>query len=157
MTSPNSPSSSSATAEPSGLGGWLILMMIGQVGGILRVLKSVVDDIELFKTPNLTSDGELAIYVELALNVALLALVVVTTVMMLRKSRSFPSLWMCQGAAAILLPFVDAALVASILKIEVSQVLDEKTIAQTIGSAIAVGLWIWYLKVSVRVRNTFVN
>ncbi len=157
MTSPNSPSSSSATAEPSGLGGWLILMMIGQVGGILRVLKSVVDDIELFKTPNLTSDGELAIYVELALNVALLALVVVTTVRMLRKSRSFPSLWMCQGAAAILLPFVDAALVASILKIEVSQVLDEKTIAQTIGSAIAVGLWIWYLKVSVRVRNTFVN
>ena len=147
----------SATAEPSGLRGWLVLMVIGQVGGVLRFLKSIMDDIDLFKTPNVTSDGEVAIYVELALNVAVLALVVVTTVMMFRKSRWFPSLWIWQGAAAVSLPFVDAILVANILKIQVSQVLDEKTIGQAIGSAIAVGIWIWYLRVSMRVRNTFVN
>jgi hypothetical protein len=60
----------------------LILVVLGQIVGILRIFKAIADDVELLKTPNLTSAGETAIYLELALNCGLLALVAVTTTAM---------------------------------------------------------------------------
>jgi hypothetical protein len=45
----------------------------------------------------------------------------------------------------------------SLVAVEAASTKSGSLSVGTIGSAIAVGPWIWYLRVSVRVRNTFVN
>jgi uncharacterized membrane protein len=135
--------------------GWLILLVIGQVLGIFRVLKSIFDDIDLYKEVN--PSAVVAVHAELGLNVAFLILVIVTAVAMFRRLRSFPTLWIYQGIAAILVPILDGALASALLNVPLYSVIDAQVGAQIVATAIAVVLWTWYLRVSVRVRNTFVN
>ncbi len=141
--------------EPRGLGGWLILLVIGQILGMFRVLKVIFDDMDLYR--EVRPEAVAAIHAELGLNVAFLILAVVTTVAMFRKLRLFPTLWIYQGLAAILLPILDVALASALLHVAPFSVLDASVGGQIVGTAIAVALWTWYLRVSVRVRNTFVN
>ena len=140
-------------ARPKGLGGWLILLALGQIGSIVRVLKSILDDIGLYKQTDRTA----AVDAELALNCLLILIVICVTVTMFRKKRSFPTLWICQGVAAILVPWIDIVLVAAILDLPIRDLVDGRDIAQSVGGIVAVVLWSWYLRVSVRVKNTFVN
>jgi hypothetical protein len=142
-------------AEPRGLGGWLVLLVLGQILGIFRVLKAITDDIDLLK--DATPQVHAAVVAELTLNAAFLALVAYVTVMMFRQSRAFPGLWKIQAVAAILVPIADAVLVTNLLNVPIARVLDEQAIGQLIGMAIAIGIWAWYLTVSKRVRNTFVK
>jgi hypothetical protein len=154
-TASTAPTTATTTevAGPKGLGGWLILLMLGQIGSILRVLKSVADDVSLYKSV----DRVAAINAELILNLLLLAIVVYVTVAMFRTKRSFPKLWICQGVVAILVPWIDILMVAALLGLSADQLVDGKDIAQTFGGIVGVSLWSWYLNVSVRVKNTFVN
>ena len=76
---------------------------------------------------------------------------------MFRKLRLFPTLWIYQGVAAVLLPILDGAVVSAFLNVSLYSIVDATAGAQIVGTAIAVTLWTWYLRVSVRVRNTFVN
>jgi hypothetical protein len=140
-------------AGPKGLGGWLILLMLGQFGSILRVGKSAVDDLVLYQQ----TDRVGAVSAEVALNLLLLALVIYVTVTMLRTKRSFPTLWIWQGVAAILVPWIDILMVAALLGVGPGQLVDASDVAHLVGAVIGVGLWSWYLRVSVRVKNTFVN
>lgn len=144
-----------AHVEPRGLGGWLVFLVIGQIGGILRVLKAIVEDIDLLgqAVPNTKA----AVIAELTLNVAFLGLVIYVTVSMFRELRTFPTLWKVQATAAVLVPLLDAVLVAGLLNLPIGKVLEEGMIGQLIGMVIAIAIWTWYLSVSKRVRNTFVK
>ncbi|MBV8193210.1 MAG: DUF2569 family protein [Alphaproteobacteria bacterium] len=146
-------SSSSVVTGPKGLGGWLILLMLGQFGSIVRVGKAAVDDLNLFQQ----TDRVGAVSAEVALNLLLLAFIIYVAVAMLRTKRSFPTLWIWQGVAAILVPWIDILMVAALLGVGPGQLVDSSDLAHTVGAVIAVGLWSWYLQVSVRVKNTFVN
>jgi hypothetical protein len=141
--------------EPRGFGGWLILLVIGQILGIFRILKMIFDDLDLYR--EVKPQAVLAVHAELGLNIAFLILAVVTAVAMFRKLRLFPTLWIYQGVAAVLLPILDGAVVSAFLNVSLYSIVDATAGAQIVGTAIAVTLWTWYLRVSVRVRNTFVN
>lgn len=147
--------SGTSTAEPKGLGGWLVLLGLGQVFGVIRILKEMTDSVGVLEqaVPHVKN----AVVVDLSLNGLFLALVVYVSVTFFREKRTFPTLWKIQAAAAILLPLIDIALIASMLNLSVSQLVDEKMIGQLIGSVIVVSIWVWYLSVSRRVRNTFVK
>jgi hypothetical protein len=56
-----------------------------------------------------------------------------------------------------LVPILDGALASALLNVSLYSIIDAQVGAQIVGTAIAVVLWTWYLRVSVRVRNTFVN
>jgi hypothetical protein len=144
---------SSVVAGPKGLGGWLILLMLGQFGSILRVGKAAIDDLGLYQQ----TDRVGAVNAELVLNLLLLALIIYVTVAMLRTKRSFPTLWIGQGVAAVLVPWVDILMIAAFLGVNPAQLVEGSDVAQSVGAVIAVSLWSWYLRASVRVKNTFVN
>lgn len=76
---------------------------------------------------------------------------------MFRRLRSFPTLWIYQGIAAVLVPILDGVLVSVLLGVPLDGVIDAQSWGQIIATAIALVLWSWYLRVSVRVNNTFVN
>jgi hypothetical protein len=150
--------SGGATVAPAGLnglGGWLVLVVIGQVAIFIKQLKGIVDDINVYK--DVTERGIKAVNVELGLNTAMLLFTIVVTVTMFRKQRLFPGLWILQGVAVVFLPLLDTLIVSNILGSSFGSVWDEKDTSQLISSCITVSLWTWYLNKSVRVENTFVN
>ncbi|MDP2332155.1 MAG: DUF2569 family protein [Reyranella sp.] len=139
--------------EPRGLGGWLILIVIGQIVGALRVLKAIIDDLDVYN--QLPKNLHWVVTFELVLNAAFLAFVVYVTTIMFRELRSFPRLWIAQAVAAILLPLIDAFVVVSATSVPAGPVLTQ--LGQVIPMAIAAGIWTWYMLVSKRVRNTFIK
>ena len=144
----------------SGIGGWLGLLTFGQVIGILRLIESagqymqsITDDVwERFPT---------AIWGEFAMSIALIGLCIVTTVLLFRHSRKFPSFFIAQMACATLLPIVDLFWIASILSISLNRPLSEfltfepRDGRQVIVGAIGAAIWIPYVLRSRRVANTF--
>jgi hypothetical protein len=92
-----------------------------------------------------------------AIVVASLVLSVVVTITMLRKQRPFVGLWKAQAIAFVVLPIVADVLVARIANIPMDRVFTVRTIGPQLVTIVPLGLWWWYLNVSVRVKNTFIN
>ncbi|MBM3646116.1 MAG: DUF2569 family protein [Alphaproteobacteria bacterium] len=136
----------------TGLGGWLALFVIGQVLGLFRGLASLLETVRLYDK----ADPKL-VNVEVAMMVALLAFSVYVTIALFRKWRSFPVLWIYQGLAVVLFYWLAALILSGMMNVSFAKFVDEAEIGRSIGTAIGVALWAWYLRVSVRVRNTFVN
>jgi len=145
-----------------GIGGWLVLVAIGQVLGPLRTLVSIAAyyaniDARLFeKFPA-------AAYGEVLLNVAMLVLVLCTSILFFRKSRKFPRFFIIEWIAIGILPLLDAVWAALTISLYAGQSfssllsLDPQGSIQ-IAAAIIVGpIWITYILRSRRVANTFVN
>ncbi len=141
--------------EPGGIGGWLIVLLIGQFISAAWVLFTIIKDVGSYRT--VPAQAHLAIAIELALYVILLVLVVWTTVELFRRRRSFPAWWKMTGVAALLVPIIDTVLVAVVLDISFDLALILKQVAGTFQTLVAVVIWWLYLNLSVRVKNTFVN
>lgn len=144
-----------ANVGPSGLGGWLILVVLGQIGGVLQMLKSIVDEVQLYE-----DFGPTVHYIlnaEMALMVAYAILIVVTTISMFRTERRFVALWKIQAVITVLFPLIDAVIVSAVSNTPIEKLIDERAIGHVIGGTIGMGLWWWYMNVSVRVKNTFVK
>ena len=138
-----------------GFGGWLMLLAIGQSLSPLRTLvdmaRSVKDYQRLITLPN----GALAVYGEVALNLAFLVLQLVVLVSMVRRSHRFPKLFICQWFAIPLLFILDTVWISRTLGIPINQLLDGDTLISALISIITTGLWAAYVYRSIRVRNTF--
>jgi Protein of unknown function (DUF2569) len=148
---------------PSGIGGWLILMAIGQVLGPLRFFTSVIQYYSSF------GGGEFRQFPvtfvgEAFINCCLAILYVYTAVLFFRTSKRFPRFFVYEVVASVSLFFVNAFWVAATLSMSSGQamgpilqrVLEPREIGQTIAAAIVGGIWIAYVFNSRRVANTFV-
>jgi Protein of unknown function (DUF2569) len=142
-------------AGPAGLGGWLILLVLSQFVAIARVLKGLIGEIDFIERA--PEAMRIAIYPEVAIVVASLVLSVVVTITMLRKQRPFVGLWKAQAIAFVVLPIAADVLVARIANIPMDRVFTVRTIGPQLVTIVPLGLWWWYLNVSVRVKNTFIN
>ena len=139
---------------PSGLGGWLILIMVGQLKVILIGLWTVMTcAVGIATKPQFA----LALTAELLLTAPVLALGAWTTVEMFRKKRTFPAIWKVQAAAQIAYALLDCLLVSALLNVPIQSVLDEMTMAEFAVLVVGLTLWWCYMNVSIRVKNTFVN
>lgn len=146
--------------ELKGIGGWLILVAIGQVLGVLRLISDMARyyaeaDAKLFQQFPIT------LYGEAALNLALLALLIYVTVLFFRKSRKFPLYYIYQWLAVIVVPLVSALWVVVTLSMATGQSMSEvaKFDSKVVGELFAIGIgaiiWISYILKSRRVANTF--
>ena len=93
---------------PEGIGGWLVLVAIGQVLGPLRTLVSIAAyyanlDARLFQ------QFPAAAYGEVLLNAAMFVLVLSTSILFFRKSRKFPRFFIIEWIAIGILPLLNAA------------------------------------------------
>ncbi|QND64935.1 DUF2569 family protein [Mesorhizobium loti] len=138
-----------------GFGGWLMLLAIGQTLSPLRTLADFANSADGYQQLMTLSNGPLAVYGELALNLAFLALQLVVLVSMLRRSHRFPQLFLLQWLAIPVVFVLDTIWVASVLGVPVSLVLAGDALVAPIASFVLTGLWVAYVYNSVRVRNTF--
>ncbi|MFZ5779734.1 MAG: DUF2569 family protein [Pseudomonadota bacterium] len=142
-------------ANPSvaGFGGWLLLLAVVLTLGLVRNLAELVQSGDVFAAV-LQRPGIFAPFI--LVFVVLLASLLLhtwTLIAMYGKRklflRLFPALWLANGVLA---------LVSFSLLLVPGVTLDH--IAAGVGQQIAVfvgmGLWVWYTRASVRVRNTFV-
>ena len=147
----------------TGIGGWLILVALGQIFGPIRFLVSIgqyystLDSNIIEKVP-VTFAGEAVIYF------FVLVLFINTTVLFFRKSKQFPRFFVYETLAAIFLVPLDAMWTAVAGSMESGQasvgqllqtVLGPSEIGQTIAAAIIGSVWILYIFKSKRVANTF--
>jgi Protein of unknown function (DUF2569) len=151
-------SASKPSPDPAGLvgfGGWLMLLAIGQALSPLRMLAELGNAAEGYKQLMTLPNGALAVYGEVALNLAFLALQLVVLVSMLRRSIRFKQLFVCQWIAIPVAFLLDAVWTSALLGIPIRQVLTGDALVAPIVAFVLTGIWVAYVYKSARVRNTF--
>ncbi|MER8374260.1 DUF2569 family protein [Mesorhizobium sp. M1406] len=138
-----------------GIGGWLMLLAIGQALSPLRTLLVLGSSSEGYNQLMLVPNGPMVVYGEVALLLAFLVLQLVVLVAMLRRSSWFKQLFLIQWLAIPVVFILDAAWVSAALGVAVGQVITGGALAAPIVSFVLTGLWVAYVYKSVRVRNTF--
>ncbi len=140
-----------------GIGGWLILVAIGQVLGILRSLaefgKSLPDYEKHWNNPLMQK----AIIGEIGLSAVMFAFMVFTAIMMGQKRRIFPTLFRIELVLFAVMPLLNLFWVSQALGVSLEKLGYETVAGQSIGIAVGAAVWIAYSLRSVRVRNTFVH
>jgi uncharacterized protein DUF2569/uncharacterized protein DUF4339 len=144
----------------SGIAGWLILIAIGQVVGVIKLLGSLAQyygeaDPKLFQQFPVTMWGEAA------LNAGFVALAIYTAVLFFQKSSKFPRFFIYQWMFIIFMPLVDMVWAGLTLSLYTGRSFEEfakfdpQTVGQSIGAMIGAAVWITYIIKSRRVANTF--
>ncbi|MBY5442305.1 DUF2569 family protein [Rhizobium leguminosarum] len=142
---------------PSGFGGWLLLLAIAEVLGLLRILAAVANSMKTYAENSSSGGSQLVLGGEAVLNLALVILQVVVVWFMFKKDRLFPRLFFYQWIAIPVAFVLDIALVSAVLGVGVNQLLTAEVVGPSVAAFIATGLWMWYVSKSVRVRNTFIH
>lgn len=138
-----------------GFGGWLLLLAIGQVLSPLRTLADLAKSAESYQQLMTVPNGALAVYGEVALNLAFLALQLVVVISMFRRSQRFKQLFVYQWFAIPVLFVLDTLLISVVLGVPVNQLLAADVLVASLVSFLLTGIWVAYVHKSVRVRNTF--
>jgi hypothetical protein len=146
----------------TGIGGWLILVALGQIFGPIIFLVSIG---QYYSTLDSNIIGKLPVTFagEVVINFFLLVLFIYTAVLFFRRSKQFPRFFVYGMLAAIFLVPLDAMWIAVGASMETGQwagellqtALAPSEIRQTITAAIIGSVWILYIFKSKRVANTF--
>jgi hypothetical protein len=155
----------SQSRGPTGLGGWLILVCIGLFVGPFRVLALLVETYlpifqdgtwEFVTTPGTDAYhplfGPLLLF-EVLWNVALVGAAVTLLFLFFKRSQKFPKFYIVVAVAQLLFLIIDTWLASSLLVDE--PVLDPETIQAFSQQLVTVLVWVPYMRVSKRVKNTF--
>jgi len=142
---------------PSGFGGWLLLLAIGQTLAPLRTLSILAQSADGYRALQDSSipNATLGIYAEVGLFTCFAAFQVFIIITMYRKRHFFRQLFYSQWIAAICVPIADWILTSVLLHIPLNSLVTAKDIAGVLGAGLLGGIWVWYVARSVRVRNTF--
>ncbi|PBC01933.1 DUF2569 family protein [Mesorhizobium sp. WSM3860] len=138
-----------------GIGGWLMLLAIGQTLSPFRTLAELFSSSEGYQQLMLLPNGPLAVCGEIVLLLAFAGLQVFVLFAMLRRSPRFKRLFLYQWIAIPVMFILDAVWMSTILGAPMSQVLAGDALAAPITSFVLTGIWTAYVYKSVRVRNTF--
>jgi hypothetical protein len=147
---------------PAGIGGWLLLVAFGQVLATFSL--PVALGYQYFDPENrkLFNEFPLAMYGELALNVALILIVLSATLLLFRKSRHFPRVFILECIIGPLLPIVGIVWSAFAFSQQLGRPIgdfldtDPQELTRLALSVISAAIWIAYALKSKRVRNTFI-
>lgn len=153
---------------PAGLGGWLVLVAIGRILGPLILLNAIYQIFSVyFKSGMLTqlSDPDSNMYsalwkpmafFELIGNVVLLGLSVLLIVLFFMKKKQFPVVYIGMMILNVIIMLVDLIFIYQIQK-ALALDLNITATSQLIAAIVTSGVWIPYMLVSKRVKNTFIR
>jgi hypothetical protein len=147
--------------EPAGIGGWLVLIAIGQVIGILKALGGLGKYYSAPEVPLFFSQFPAAAWGEAAMYVATVGLAIYTTALLFGRSRKFPRFFVYEWLVAVCLPAAVVLWVAATVSFSSGRSffdlvgMDPQDRAQTIAAAIGAVIWVSYIRRSRRVANTF--
>ena len=145
-----------AKAPPKGIGGWLALFAFILCLGFMRSVADLVlgmpDYLAGFR--NKAAHGPLVAVGLMAL--AAMAAHLWAIVALFQQKRAFKTacatLWVL-----MLLTQLSLLLMLTVPGVTIGMILPDEDIARSIAALVFMGLWYWYVRVSVRVKNTFVN
>jgi hypothetical protein len=145
-------------AKPlEGIGGWLILMAIGQAVGPLQVLRGMIE--EYSGLPEGTfARLPAAMLGDAAIRLAFTGFLVWTAFLFFNRRAEFPKMFIVSYIAALAAPFALSlwVTVASGINVMSNLVTSEFLATYALTAAVG-GLWVAYVVNSERVRNTFVR
>jgi hypothetical protein len=141
--------------EPEGLGGWLILPIIGTLGSPIfmafTIFQTLVTVVPVYS--QIGSGLQVFLAVETIANVTMVGGWVYAVVLLFQKKRMYPTLFITMLLTTLAVTVVDALVGFTVFDIPF-ETDDVRAISRgVIGGAI----WIPYMRMSRRVRNTFVN
>lgn len=146
----------SAVASPKGIGGWLaffaFLLCLGFLKSIAELGAAIPDYVAGFR--NEAAHGPLVVVGLVAL--AGMALQLWGMVALFQKKRAFRMVYGLMWILTLAAPFSVLPML-TVPGVRLYMVLPDAEIARTIGALIIMAFWYWYLRVSVRVKNTLVN
>lgn len=162
---PPAPPAALANSEPRGLGGWLVLVMIGLIVSPIRIgilIGTLVLSVfqngtwEALTTPGSEHYHPLwapLLIFELAINGILILAGVTLLALFFTKSRRFPRMFILYVAVTLIFQIADYVLAEQIPAVAAEGAESLVEIARTVITAI---IWVPYMLVSKRVKNTFV-
>lgn len=146
---------------PSGFGGWLIVILIGQTLAPFQIAYALADQFVTVYSLSLSQTGKVAAGAMLAGTGALLAFNIGVTVQMWSRKRGFPNAFLYQWFAYIAWGIWTIVMIALTLGMSLEKLLSidsfAEEVARMVGKMVSAGLWVWYVKASRRVANTFVR
>jgi hypothetical protein len=143
--------------ELHGIRGWLVLLAIWQIFVTIKTLGRAAQMSKEYEAIAHIPGARVAINFETAITLALVTLTIVTTVALFRKKHAFKRLFFLQWLAPSVAFALDAAVVSAALQVPIESMLTGPVILQLVINLVINGLWLWYIRVSVRVKNTMVN
>lgn len=148
------------TTSKEGIGGWLILVLIALIVTPLRLSFTLIKDfIPLFKSmPSLAAFPELQtmIYVETFGNIIFIVFSIVLLIVMVNKDRRFPLLVIIFYVSNLIFVVGDA-IIASQIEVLSSFVNTGDSMKEIARSFVGTVIWVPYMLLSSRVKNTFVK
>ncbi len=151
--------------EPEGLGGWLVLVCIGLILSPLRLGALLARDyLPIFRDGTWESliDSTSAGYhpplaalmlFELVINVAFIAFSIWLLILFFRKSSRFPKMAIVLYAANAAFVLADTVTLSAIG----FEAFDFSSMREIMRSLISAAIWVPYMLLSRRVKNTFVE
>ncbi|PTY03255.1 hypothetical protein DB347_22530 [Opitutaceae bacterium EW11] len=149
----------SPPADLVGLGGWLVLVIFGIIcRAITQVVFIVTGHRAMFDGrvwDRFAAGAHVTFCVELAMQLGLLVLFVLSIVTFFRRHRIFPLLFVANFAGVALFTLVDSVLVANLIGWSEANTME---IVGTVPALVIAGaIWVPYAFVSRRVKATFVH
>jgi Protein of unknown function (DUF2569)/GYF domain 2 len=150
-------------AKLAGIGGWLVLVAIGQVLGVVLRITGLSHAFRSDANRELFQLYPLMMYGEIALMVAFLAFMTWTTILFFQHSRRFTWFFIMEWIFLAALPVVEMAWVAYTLSASSAEVFEDLLIidrqegVQIVGAILFGSIWTAYVLRSRRVANTFVK
>ena len=142
---------------PKGIGGWLILMSIGQVLGPIQLLTGMISEYSGLPDGSFARIP-LAFTGEVLLRLGLIGFLIHVAFLFFNKRREFPRMFLISAGLALAQPFVLAAWVTATTGFNTFQNLGSGDFLRPYFFALVVtGAWVAYVLNSVRVKNTFVE
>lgn len=153
---------------PAGLGGWLVLVAIGRILGPIILLSAIYQVFSVYFQSGLLaqlSDPDSNMYsvlwkpmvfFELIGNILLLGLSVLLIVLFFMKKKQFPIVYIGMMVLNVLIMLIDLIFIYQIQK-ALALDLNITATSQLIAAIATSGVWIPYMLVSKRVKNTFIR
>lgn len=155
-------SHSERNSGPSGLGGWLILVAIGVCLSPIRLISTFIASygpalregrLLVMFDDNTHHTVKILLWFECIFNPLILVTSLVTVCLFFARSRWFPRVFIGLALATVAGQAIDLALAATIPGADAD--LTSQEIVPLIRASIFAAIWVPYMLVSQRVRNTF--
>ena len=145
-----------SNTQISGIGGWLAFLAVALCAGFLRNVAEFAKGWPDYLSGFQNQAAQIPLVMVGLLATASLAVHLWVIVALFQKrrifTRSFLIFWILTAFSPL---FTLPILIVPGVTLET--ILPTEDVGKSIGAAIGLGFWYWYIRVSVRVKNTFVN
>lgn len=140
---------------PKGIGGWLIFPMLATIVAPWMVAYSLLIDVTALNLPHTASPSLVAWTIcEALCNFALLAAWIVAVVLSFKHKKAYPKLFIALCAVAFLGRLAGVSIGAQVFNIQYTADHIQSAVQ---GPLLSLVIWVPYMLLSKRVRNTFVR